>query len=403
MHATDFSRQFRANDHEQTFALVLLAGSLNPYALRNAVGLPALCLPVTASHTLLDLWLDAAADAPGCCGVRIVTSSRTDAGAIHRQLTQRQAEPAEERTVSETYHGGRPDSNGYRNGSAAGIVDSDDDLPIEVMVDPSNWRGPAGLLRDIAEGEAFSNASFVIAAEAACLPPATLEPFVREFSASDDGLVLGATSSDGRYCDHTNSAAVEPAGVYALSQRAIEMIPPIGYYDLREQLLPEMYKRGMAARLAATFGESIRLHSREQYFAACKRMMQRANVAQSIASDARRSETASFSGPCLVRRGATIEAGAVVHESIILDGASIGRDAVVSRCIIGAGATVGRQEVVRNEIRTASETTRTPGSDHGRNGTPRTGHAGAPGATGSTPSMLSRFGRLKSDRTRGAT
>jgi NDP-sugar pyrophosphorylase family protein len=136
-------------------------------------------------------------------------------------------------------------------------------------------------------------------------------------------------------------------------------------------LLPEMYKRGMPARLARTTGERIRLHSRAQYLAAFRRLMNRHDDHTGVSAEAKIAASASISGPCLIGAGAVIEDGAVIHESIVLGGARIGSDAVISHSVIGPRAVVETGAVVRNSVHAAVDVARDPGPgrDRGRTDT----------------------------------
>jgi NDP-sugar pyrophosphorylase family protein len=146
----------------------------------------------------------------------------------------------------------------------------------------------------------------------------------------------------------------EPAGVYAFSRETLDLVPRIGYFDLKEQFLPAMSKaeqRVMTARL----GDSVhRIRDLSSYLNAVKQSMMIESGQQAatrIAPRASVSGSAVLDGVCVVEHGAVVEDGAVVHDSVILWGATVGGGSVVSGSVIGPLAAVEpRTRVIRSLI-----------------------------------------------------
>ena len=177
-----------------TVAVVLLAGGMRHSPLRQQLGVPSLCLPLSHDRTLLDHWLSTAEVLPQCRSVVIAVSGAEDAETIRKAVAA-------------------------RNRS----------IDVQVVIEPATWRGPAGLLYDLVQGgrcgEPGEAGRVVVAGEASCLPPDDLEALIECLNRTSPGVSV--TSRSG-----------QPAGLYALSDQALQMIPSIGFYDIKEQLLP---------------------------------------------------------------------------------------------------------------------------------------------------------------------
>jgi len=220
---------------------------------------------------------------------------------------------------------------------------------VQAVAEPAAWRGAGGILHDVTRDAPAS--SIVLAIEALTLPPDSLQPMV---SAMVDGLsgLVGVVGED------------EPSGVYAFSHQSLAQVPSVGYYDMKEQLLPSMTERGERVGVLPIASRLVRIRDRRSYLSAVRRSLE-VTTAESIDSGGaavrkwrhRVSPAASVSGSailcgcCVVEGGAVVEDGAVVHDSVILDGATIGGGAIVSRSIIGPLATVDpRNRFVRQVV-----------------------------------------------------
>jgi hypothetical protein len=305
------------------FAMVLLAGALEPSDLRQRLDVPALCLPMAAKETLLDLWIELVKSTPGCKWLKIVVSSKGDQKAVEQAVKSNRA------------HGG-------------GVG-----LPVEVLVDGKMWRGPAGVLRDIVHDAELCTESPVIAAEAACVPPKSLSP-LRDALTSAVGGVVGSSSLG------------EPAGVYVFRAGILSSISARGYHDIKEQLLPDFYARNIAVVPAQVVENVLPVRTLQSYLRAVEHTLATRPDAHSRSANASISDAAHVADGCIICDGVTIADGAIVYRSVLLPGARIGGGAVVSSSIVGGGATVEPRRLVRNEVIEGSvQDDRTNGADHG--------------------------------------
>ena len=296
------------NGHE--FAAVVLAGGIRPSPLIEALGQPTLCLQIDDRTTLLGAWLDALQNTGRCESVTIVVSSETDAVSIEQTLQEiRRCELTS--------------------------------LRVRVIVEPARWRGTGGIMRDVASQ--MVNADCVLMVEGTCLPPIALHELVECLQ----GPIIAAVGIGPRS---------QPAGAFAVLREAFQFVPAIGFFDIKEQLLPSLYANGLGAKAVEIAEQVIRLRSREGYLQAVAAQLKhreqftgakRPILAATVSPQAR------VVGACLIARDAIIEPGAVVHDSVVLENAVIRSGAVVSRSVIGSGVEVESDQIVTGSLEPA--------------------------------------------------
>lgn len=298
---------------------VILAGRLRQATLEESLNLHVLCLPVGRSGTLLEAWLGLLREVPNLGQVRVVVNTEEDAAAVRGVL------PREFR-----------DSVTMRAAAADSVA-----LPnVEVMAEPASWRGASGIVRDVTNG--LPDDAIVLVCEGARLPPVSLDPMVK---AMTDGAPDEQPAGVVGIC-HGDS----PAGVYAFRRKAMRLVPKVGYFDMKEQLLPSLAKAGERVIIAPLTGEVSRLSDLEAYLATIRGSLNDGEGAspQRVSSRASVSGSAVLDGFCIIEPGAVVEDGAVVHDSVVLWGATVGGGAVVSRSIVGPLANIEpRARVVR--------------------------------------------------------
>lgn len=296
---------------DRPLTAVLLAGTLRPSPLREALDVPALCLPMGREGTVLDVWLEALADIDGLDDVRIVVNTERDVEAVEACHERARSLPARRR----------------RPGHVKGIAE------------PASWRGAGGILRDVT-GD-LDEAAMVMAIEANALPPFSLAPLRRAWQ-SDMAGIVGVCGRD------------EPAGVYAFARRTFSVVPPVGYFDLKEQFLPALAAEGTAVGTARLGKHLLRLFDRSEYLTAARRSLGASGGAKRslrLSPHASVSGSAVVDGCCIIEDGVLVEDGAVVHDSVLLSGATVSGGAVISRSVIGPLATISaRSQVIRQVV-----------------------------------------------------
>jgi len=274
---------------QPTVRVIMLAGALRTPALRRQTGLPALCLPLATDVTLLTRWFDAFSSINVERDVHCVVRTEDDARLVRRH--------------AESLARGRCE-------------------PVRVMTEPASWRGTAGIVEDVASNVADDGVIIVV--EANTLAPDSLLPLVDSLDPHAQGVV--------------GVCGEEPNGIYAFRRSVFRRVPVIGYFDLKEQLLPALHENGDRVRPAPFEFPVRRVRDRAGYLDAVRAVVESGRPG--VSPLARIEPGARIAGACLIDPGAAVEAGAIVHDSVVLRGARIGADAVVSECVVSPNARV---------------------------------------------------------------
>jgi len=160
------------------------------------------------------------------------------------------------------------------------------------------------------------------------------------------------------------TAAGQPCGVMHLTAKAVSRIPTIGYFDLKEQLLPALAAQGGIVPAIQTPIVPHRISDLRSYLALVAGQAQGAASPASSTESSTASSTASslvsesaeiqgganVASDVLVGRGVQVHAGAVVVGSVLMPGAIVGRDAIVARSVIPPGSRVPAGARVIDEV-----------------------------------------------------
>ncbi len=307
-----------------SFTSVMLAGTLRPTPLREALDIHVLCLPMSSEQTLLDTWQSRLAEIEGLSEVRIVVNTEQDAVSVNQ---------AAERSS----------------------FTGSDHLSLHITAEGTSWRGAGGILHDVTEN--LPPETIVLCVEANTLPPVSLapliEPLLDQQADTLDGVV-GINDVD------------EPAGVYAFTRRAIELIPSVGYHDIKEQFLPDIHQKNLRIVTARLGERTLRLRDRKGYLTGVRQNMgaiQNNTTGKSVSYEAQVSDSALIDGCCIIEPEVVIQDNAVVHDSVVLSGARIDKGAIVSRSIVGPSARISsnarivRQVIASPEAKKISKST----------------------------------------------
>jgi hypothetical protein len=287
--------------------IIMLAGSLRPPLFREQIGIPRLCLPLDSRTTVLGRWSRAFATMPGKRDIKIVLNSDTAAGQVDAFL-------ALDREISATH------------------------VSMRVIVEPTAWRGPAGIIADVTSD--VPPDGLVVAVEANGVAPASLAPLLEPLERGEADGVIGS-APDGA-----------PNGLCALRRRLFEVAPAVGYFDLKEQMLPAINRAGSRIVPVAFDDPCIRIRDRRSYLGAVRHCVGAPSRVRSDAKfpAARIEARVRLFGSCVIEGSASVESEAVVHDSVVMRGARVGAGAVVSRSVIAPGATVENGRRVVREV-----------------------------------------------------
>lgn len=221
------------------------------------------------------------------------------------------------------------------------------DVDVELLEDPVP-RGPAGCVRDAA-----GDAETLVVVGGTTVPLLDLGMLLASHRASGAALTVVVHPEPGG--DGVPKRHV-PAGIYVFERRALEHIPRRGFYDIKESLIPRLYRAGERATAYPVVDWSPRVLDAPSYLALNAWMVERlcdaapregfVRVSGILAHEsARIAADVAGVGPVLVGAGARVMSGTTLvgptsigGASFVAEGALVSRSAVWSRCLVGEGA-----------------------------------------------------------------
>jgi hypothetical protein len=274
-------------------ACVLLAGSLRPSSLAAAAQCSVLDLYLTQSDPVLDVWMRhfeaIAASIDQRPTVHVIYGLSTPVPRLHEDPSNR--------------------------------------LELKLQEDAQQFRGPAGAVRDACS--IYAPDATVLVAEAARYVSGDMTRLVAEHQSKAADITVACNA------DST------PAGVFVVRCSALELVPKVGFTDLKEQWLNKAVEKGLNVRVHRLRDSySYELRTREGFLHA-------AGAAGGLFSTSACSSTDSVVVPTdapsvahPVTKGVSIGTRAVIIDSVVMPGSQVGDDAVVARSILCPGAKV---------------------------------------------------------------
>lgn len=211
-------------------------------------------------------------------------------------------------------------------------------------------RGPAGCVRDAA---LKSDAEIFVVMDGTLVPRVDFDEIIEQHCKREAAITLVvAESNDG--------ASHEPLGIYVISRKVLEGVPAVGYQDIKESLIPTLYRRGERVLTHVVQGaQSARVTDAASYLGVNIWATERAFHENKLPAGGRQmgdawvdraahvDPTARFVGPVIVGPNVHIGPGAlIVGPSTIGAGSRIFSDAVVSRSALWERCTVGTGAIV---------------------------------------------------------
>lgn len=283
-------------------AIILLGGSVRPSELGRAVDRSLLDLPVDAGRTVLSLWQSQVYE--------LATELVRPDLSIRILIDQGAAAP----------------TPAVGDGLAS----------VAITRDRGEYRGTGGILGDL--GSEYGSEDLLLIANAAQVLVEDLGALAAQLAAASGELSLIA-HGDGT-----------PVGMMLMAGSAMRSIPHIGFIDFKEQVLPRLAREravGVVSRPAAT-GIPIRLL--DGYLSAVRAHHLRMAGKEAIRSPFDEDWVSTFS---LVEPGASVGAGARVHDSVVLRGGVVQPGAVVVRSVVAPAGVAVRGKPVADRILTA--------------------------------------------------
>lgn len=270
---------------------IIFVGGPGQSILRRAAGHPVCLLPVPGKSSILHSWIDALKVNTGVRSISVVTGRPED------------VEPIKSHVDS---------------------YDSVEGLEISIHADEASHRGTAGALKDfIRDRPEFESVLFI---EGNRLPPEYAEKlFIEEFLSDDVVGILGKSSED------------ETAGMILMKKRMLDLVPDLGFFDFKEQLIPRVLESGLRILVREITRRSIRFSTPSKYLKQLTELSRSKSCdgrGPFVSKSAKVHPSSVLGGNVIVGDNVTIKAGCLVQDSVILDGCEIGADSTLVRSII---------------------------------------------------------------------
>ena len=281
---------------------VMLAEGLRTSPLELLVGMPPQLLPITPSASLLTGW--------------------------HEKLTGvfRDLRSLEILVAS---------SEGYRSMESLAR-----DGRFKRIIDPRSHRGTGGVLADylkIREADDQETDYLIVIDRTSC-PPRSLDGFVKDLEARPD-ILVGVSELD------------RLAGIIAIKPRVLDLVPEIGYFDLKEQTVSKAIRSRFSVAASVIMPRAIHVRSLPDWIAAIRYL----GVEQTGLGD---SVSYTSQGINCIDPSAKI-GKAVIIDSVIMRNAQVSDGAVIARSVVceGAHITPGKHvidSIIDNRINAAA-------------------------------------------------
>jgi hypothetical protein len=266
----------------QLRTLVLLAGTIRRSPLIAAIGRPIFELPLRKHWTILDQWQREA---------QALAALTEDAVLPVRVAVNRAARPI------------------ARRQEVADIA-----APVSIHRDRCEYRGAAGVVRDLLDDYADDD----------CLLVATAAQLLNR-PLNELAVAMGDTSGDVAAIVHRDCT---PSGLFLMRCGAVRDLPAVGFVDLKEQAMRSLADRYriMAVPICTLAGyiEAIRTH----------------HLGPEDTRTADPFAELHHAGFVIVEDGAKVHPSAIIHDSVVLKGATMEAGAVAVRSLIGPGAVL---------------------------------------------------------------
>jgi exosortase len=242
---------------------------------------------------------------------------------------------------------GGSDSPMYRDsvGASAGFGISFLKEPLPV--------GPAGCIRDAA-GPQTQGPLLVL--HGAMISPPSVEWLIR---AHRDG---GADMTVILDPPHEGCAMPEFAGIYVCDREVLRHIPSEGYCDIKEGLIPALWRAGKSVQTATLPTPSGSFRNMQGYLDAVSGYLrpsscsvhQRARISPSarisglvtIMEKAIICDDAVIIGPAIIEKNTIVESGAIISRSVLWAGAHVGKNAAINQCVVASDTEIAARAVL---------------------------------------------------------
>jgi NDP-sugar pyrophosphorylase family protein len=210
-------------------------------------------------------------------------------------------------------------------------------------------RGAGGALRDAALSH---SASVFVVADGTAIPHVDITELLASHHRS--GAVVTVVSH--RELARDGRSSQVPTGIYVFNREALEVVPERGFYDIKENLIPYLYRTGQRVGVFAVDNPCPRVLDLPTYRAVNAWMVDHLVASRTIPEgyvlsrgclchrDASIARDATLVGPILIGPGARVGSGAV-----IVGPTSIGADAEIGSGVLLSRSTVWRRAQLQDD------------------------------------------------------
>jgi hypothetical protein len=262
---------------------VVLAEGLRKSSFESLVGMPPQLLPMAPSVSLLACWYAKLAEVPDDLPpLEILVSS----------------------------------SQGYQSMDVLSA-----DPRFKRVIDPRPHRGTGGVLADYLtrRESAYEDLDYLFVIERSGCPPRSLRGFFQNLESNPD-ILIGVSELD------------RLVGIMAIKPHVLELVPEVGYFDLKEQTVDKAVQCGLSVTAAVIMPRAIQVRSLRGWLDAIRYL----NLPESSSG-----EPVSYSahGTNCIDPGARI-GKAVILDSIVMENATVENGAIIARSVLCPGAHV---------------------------------------------------------------
>ncbi len=209
--------------------------------------------------------------------------------------------------------------------------------------------GTAGCIRDAADDK--SDELLIVVPASTTFPP-DIDWLIREHQRGRADLTAFLNPCLGKEV-HNRRAS----GIYLCNSDILQHIPEVGYFDIKEGLIPLLLIAGKTVRASQLQRDAGSFKDRQEYLAAVERCIESApdlcgdvepfqdGETQDVwvSTKARIEADARICGPAVIMDDVTISRGAVVLGPAVLErNAAVSTDSVVSDSVLWSGAKIAR-------------------------------------------------------------
>jgi hypothetical protein len=285
-------------------SVILLAGSVGRNPLADGVERSVLDLPVDEGKTVLDHWIESLD--------RFARAFAFDSVSLRVAVNQDGALPSVRPSGGETR------------------------VVVEIVRDPAEYRGTAGIVKDLTRN--YADNDLVLVASANQIQREPIRDCFRALCRAEESVSI------------VPHGGGEFAGMFLLRCARLRDVPDVGFVDLKEQAIPSARGHGSLLVARRPRGSTLPIRTLLEYIRALREVHGGEDFGEpggTVESAFAETWQPLFS---IVEPGARVAPGAVLQDSVVLAGGVVEEGAAVVRSVVCGGGVVRRGRCVLESI-----------------------------------------------------